>query len=783
MRWIVRILLGLVGLVAALVIVLAVVMHLSLPTLDGEAGLSGLAGEARIVRDRQGLVTIHAGSMDDAYRALGYAHAQDRMWQMEMTRRIGAGRLAELLGGLGLGFDRYMRTLGLYGLAEQQVDLLSPEARAAVEAYVEGVNAWLETRDVLLPPEYQLLFADPEPWTLADSLVWGRLMAFQLSTNMWSERRRARLAEVLSPQQLDDILPANDPDAPVTLPSGVQAALQRMPDAPEFLRSLGASNAWVLDGGRTESGRPILANDPHLGFSAPNLWYFARIVTPELTLVGVTVPGVPFHLLGHNGRIAWGLTTTYADTQDLFIEEVGPDGRTYRTPDGWAAFETRTETLGVRFGDPVEMTVRRTRHGPVVSDLFDVAERPEEGAVVALAFPGLEAEDTSPEALYRMNHATDWRSFLDAMRHYHAPVQNVHYADVDGNIGLLVPGRIPVRKAGDGLMPVDGASGDFDWVGYIPFEELPRVFNPASGRIESTNNRLVDDRFPHLIAAHWPPGWRARRLKSLLDASPVSTPEDSAAWQLDTVSTAAAALAPVLTRNTAETEMTRTALALLRAWDHDMAADRPEPLIYSAWVDLLARRIAADETGDAYPARWDHRERFLLRVFGESAAWCNDVDTPASETCPEMATAALEDAVAALSRGFGDDPADWRWADAHRATFENRFLGRIPLLKHLANLTIATPGGDHTLSRGQSAPGDDGMFRHVHGAGFRAVYDLADLDRSLFSLAGGQSAHFLSPHYGDLLIDWRDGRYFRKPGRARDIDEPGDRVLTLKPAD
>ena len=759
-----------IGFVIALLAVLIAIsgffgiqFYRGIPDWSGSASLQGLAAPVSVARNENGVPTIKADSEADAYRALGYIHAQDRLWQMEMTRRIGAGRLSEVIGGSGLGFDRYIRTLGLYPLSEAQVGVLSDEARAILDAYVAGVNAYLTERPEPLPPEFQLLFHEPEPWTAADSLVWGRLMAFQLSTNQRGERLRARLASVLTPEQLADFMP-DAPSYPVTLPGPLQAAALAVPDVPDILQSHGASNAWVLSGEKTVHGKPILANDPHLAFNAPNLWYPARIETPTLTLTGVTVPGVPFHILGHNGRIAWGMTTTYADTQDLFVETLSDDGRQYKTPEGWKNITVIPETIGVRFGDDETLTVRMSHHGPLISDLSD--EPLPADTATALAFTGLRGDDTTPEALFRLNRAQDRQSFLDALRLYIAPVQNIHFADEYGEIGLVAAGAIPIRANGNGLLPVDGASGKFDWIGMLGFGDLPQSFNPSKGVLISANNRLVDETYPHLITAHWPPGFRSRRLEEMISLVPSSAPAQSIRWQLDIVSTAAASLTPFLIRLNPETPLAEAALATVRGWDYSMNRDLPAPLVYAAWLDRLIPLLARDELGDAMPTFWRERERFVHTVLETRPVWCDDINTEPVEDCDTVSLKALDQAVAWLAEDYGDDPTQWKWGDAHRARFDHRFLGRLPLLGSLANLSIATDGGDHTVNRGQTGADGENPFRHMHGAGYRAVYNLADLDDSRFSVAGGQSGHFLSPHYGDMLTDWRDGRYFTLPGTA-----------------
>lgn len=776
-----RKLLWIAGVPAVLILLIVAVgawrFSAALPATDGEAALPGLAAAVTVNRDGPGIVTIRAENEEDAYRALGYVHAQDRFWQMEMTRRLGQGRLAELVGPGVIDIDRYTRTFGFYRLAEAQIPYLESGTRAALTAYADGVNAWMAESGQAMPAEVQLLFYDPEPWTVADSLVWIRMMAFQLSTNMRGEQFRARLADHLDAAQIADFLPGARSGDPITLPPGSQALLEAMPPLPAPLRSESASNAWALDGSRTGTGRPILANDPHLGLTAPNLWYFVTIETPTLTLSGVTAPGTPFHILGHNGTVAWGMTTTYADTQDLFVETPTGDGNSYETPSGQRPFETRTERISVRFGETETLTVRATRHGPVISDLWSGGQ----GPVMALAFPGFTERDTTPDALYHLNRARSPDEVKEAMRLHIAPVQSLHYADINGNIGVIAPGRIPIRRVGNGLIPVDGASGSYDWTGFIPFEDLPQWDNPADGVIRNANNQLVGPDFPFLISAEWPPAFRARRLEALLEGQRLTGVEDSIKWQMDVVSEAARALLPLMLEVPTETADMDRAVTLLRGWDGTMALDRPEPLLYSTWMMQLASAVSRDELGEAATTAWEEREVFLIRVLTERPAWCDDIRTELEESCAEMLSTTLQDSLRALADTYGSDMAEWRWGDAHIAHLEHRVLDRIPLLGRLASLTIPTPGGDHTLNRGQSSTEPGLVWRHIHGPGYRAVYDLSNLGNSRFSLAGGQSGHLMSPNYGNLMEDWRDGRYFRSDGRRDDIPEAPAEVLTLTP--
>ncbi|MEQ8818105.1 MAG: penicillin acylase family protein [Thalassobaculum sp.] len=772
-------------------------LRTSVPTVAGTVeGLAGLAKPASVTRDSRGVLYITAESPEDASFALGFAHAQDRLWQMEMTRRIGSGRLAEVVGEAGLPVDRMLRTLGLYRLAEANLDRLSPAARAHVEAYAAGVNGYLDTRSGALPPEFVLLGHSPERWRPADSLVWGRLMSLQLAGNWFGEILRARMLKAGLTRADLDTLWAERPQPPragadassPAVGSGTALSLldagrlDRIAAAlPDVLAPRLASNVWILDGSRTPTGKPVLAGDPHLGFTDPGLWSLARIETPGYRRVGAFVPGVPFLLLGHNGRVAWSMTTTTSDTQDLFVEKLDPaDPGRYLTPDGSAAFATRTETL--RAGDrTLELTVRATRHGPVVSDVMEsAADAAAAGTVLALASPVLMADDDTAEALFRMGEATDADSFVAALRGFHAPQQNVAFADVDGRLGIVSAGRVPVR-VGDGFLPSQGWTGTQDWRGWLPFEALPKLRDPASGAIVNANNRVWPSEQDRFFGREPDAPYRADRIaERLADAD--GSVEAMAALQRDTRSGYARDLVPVLlplVAGRAPDKATRAALTLLRLWDGDMAAGRPEPVIFAAWTAALHERLLADDLGGLLRGYQRIRAATLLRILLHEPGWCDDRRTATIENCADIVAGSLSEAMAAMTRRFGEDVAKWRWGDAHQAVFEHRIWSRLPVIGGFLQRRAVTGGGDYTVSRGSWTWGDGErpVFPHNHGASYRAVYDLADLERSRFAAALGASGNLFSPYFGSWQGDWTAGRSFAIP-----VDPDDDTArLSLRP--
>ena len=709
-----------------------------------------------IVRDANAIPHIYAQSARDGAFAMGYVHAQDRLWQLEMQRRIGQARLAEVVGEPAIEPDKFLRTLGIYRVAERNFELLSEEARAVYEAYAQGVNAYLEARSELLPLEFQLLGHEPEPWRPADSLVWLKIMAWDLGDNFSDELLRARLADKLDRAQLQDLW-AQHPDDPPMGPhadaavfdgvgidyAALDATARRAMPA---LRASGlGSNAWVLSGEHTESGKPLLANDPHLRLEVPSVWYLAHISTPDFEVVGATLPGLPFPLLGQSRNLAWGFTNTGPDVQDLFIERIDPDDPTrYLAPEGSLPFEVRTETIEVSGGDPIALEVRETRHGPVVSDLLEeTGEFLEAGHVLAFSWTALADDDLSAQALVGATGAQGWEGFVEAMRDLAVPQQTIVFADVDGTIGYVAPGRVPIRASGQGHMPAPGWTGEHDWVDRVPFDALPGGYNPASGRIVTANNRMVAHDYPYYLTDDWTAPYRAQRIEALLDARPKHDVASFSAIQQDLVSLAAARLVPVLLELAEPANDTgRTALAMLGGWDHGMGRDSTEALIYMAWARELMHVLFADELGDVFEDYWKIRTEPIHRALSARTQWCDDVTTAEQETCAQAVSRALKTSLEYLAVTYGHDMDDWRWGEAHAVYMKSRILGEFPAIGSWFEIEMPSGGEKETIKAGGFDVADEERpFAQNHGAGYRAVYDLGDPSRSVFVISTGQSGN------------------------------------------
>lgn len=792
-RWLVRPLL-----IASLPIALILAgiwywLSTSLPTTTGTIALEGLKNTVEIIRDKNGVPHIFAKSDADAVFALGYVHAQDRLGEMEQLRHAGSGRLAEIAGEAAVPFDRFIRTLGLERLAEAALAELDPSLRAELDAYTAGVNAYIQHHSGAWPPEFIFWGLTPERWRSVDSMLWGELMAIQLSGNWRSEMLRARLLKKLSPAQVNELWPSIPGDASsraTELPLYRGLPLKRLATLFAMLDEHGASNAWAVDGGHSETGKPILANDPHLGLSLPILWYLVSIETPTLHLAGATVPGVPLVILGHNDRIAWGMTTTGGDVEDLFVEKLDPDDPSrYLTPGGSLPFRTRIETISVRGKPPVTFTVRETRHGPVISDAVEaLGKAVERGTVIALSATWIDPNNHIAQAVYGINRARDWNSFVAALKDFNAPEQTLAYADVDGHVGYYAAGWLPIRKKGDGRLSVPGWTGEYDWTGVVPFEELPHMLDPPSGHFVNANDKVTPPDYPYLVTAdgyEWP--YRARRIETLLGTRPKASVDMFAGMQADIISLAARDLLPRMTDIEPTTQEARAMLDRLKRWDGAMDRRRPEPLVFAAWLRELDRGLFADKLGDDLQAFWGERTGFIEglteTILTKHPAWCAKAgEQPKTGDCRARLAEAFERALAWLAERYGRDPERWRWGDAHRAQFVDRTLDRIPVIGRLVNLRLPADGGNDTINRGAFAVANErAPFADVHGAGYRAIYDLADIWHSRFMIATGQSGNPFSRHFTDFARRWRDVEYLTITGNRDELAKNGGEVLRLVP--
>jgi penicillin G amidase len=764
----------------------AYLFYRAMPAYWGAEKLPGLSAEVRVWRDGYGVPHVFAASMDDAARALGYLHASERLFQMEILRRVGQGRMGEIRGADLVPVDKFIRTVGFYRQAETSFSALSPWAQKRLEAYAEGVNAFLVSH--ALPPEFLLAGDNPEPWKPADTLVIGKIEAYQLSQNFKLKLLRARLFAKFGEERANWLFPGARPGDPITTLPAIGETHASSESIDEELGALtgigkGASNEWVIAGSRTQTGKPILANDPHLELSAPILWYLARIVTPEGSVKGATLPGAPVFVLGQNDSIAWGLTTADSNVQDLFIEAVDPrDPSKYLSPDGPKPFDIREETIHVKGSADLQLTIRATRHGPILSDVnADLADFAGPGKAVAFAFTGLDDHDTTAEAFMRVNSARDWGEFLDALRLYQTPTQNFVYADVGGDIGFLNPGLVPTRKSGDGLAPVDGASGAFDWTGTIRFDQWPQLHNPQSGFAFNANNADFPNDHEPSFGQDWEENFRARRIQQFFDVIDKHSLDSSATMQADHLSLDVKELQPFIAMIAPSDERARKAQAMLLSWSAVMDKDRAEPLIYTAFLRSLHKILIEDKTGLPMKEKGPFAATTLITLMRDHPSWCDSLAAPDPD-CRKSLGRALDDGLALLVGRDGADMSQWRWGAEHKALLQHQVYSHVPLFDRLSDLSLSSSGGFYTLDRGGGfEPSSDMPFARTHGGGFRGLYDLANPDKSRFMIATGESGHIFSRHYGDLAPLWNDVKSIPLTGSEDQLKKAGAQELTLEP--
>jgi len=783
----------------------------TLPTLDGELRVSGLSAPVQVRRDTSDVTHVLASRSTDAWMALGYVHAQERGWQLAFNRAVMRGALAEFLGPSALPTDKLMRTLGIRQAAVRQLGLLPPEPRAAVEAYSAGINAFFAQTDQARTPEFLMLGVNPREaaanggwWDAADSVGWSIMLALDLGGNWGNEFARLSALQVLDTDALWELFPPYPGEARAATADlgrlyrelGVfrpaagqkQSAAPAAPGGPvDDLRSRIAqdlrawtdtfghaegkgSNNWVLAGSRTVSGKPLLGNDPHLGLSAPAIWYFARLQAPAvgglkgLDVIGATLPGTPFVVLGRTANAAWGFTNTGPDVQDLYLEQINPaNPGEYRVPstDGqpaWAPFTVRPEVIKVKGQPDVTHLVRRTRHGPVLSDA-----QPQHGEVIdtsryvlSLRWTALEADDGNVLATVEANQAQSVDELLKAFADFQAPMQSVVMADRSGRIAYKAAGQVPLRAPDNdirGVAPSPGWEARYDWTGWLPYADTPADDGGTRGWVATANQRVHGPDYPHFLTQDWAPPYRMERIAQLLEATPRHDLASLQRIQGDLFAAATLRLLPFLQQAKSEHPLAAAAQQALQGFDGVMRADAAAPLIYSAWVDVFTRQVVGARLGEARFNTLYGKRLFRNAVEGiletDNKAWCG----PAG--CAAASGAALTRALDALQAVHGSDVSRWRWGDAHPAISVHRPMSNLKPLARWFEVRVPTGGDPFTVNVGQyHLDKADAPYANRHAASLRALYDLADLDRSVFIYQTGQSGNVFSGRYRDMSATW-----------------------------
>ncbi|QXT38335.1 penicillin acylase family protein [Gymnodinialimonas ceratoperidinii] len=798
LRWLTR----LVGVGIAVVVLIGSVFYWmagrSIPDYDADWTVPGLNGQVEIVRNTAAVPHIFALTDHDAYFGLGFSHAQDRLWQMLLLRRQGQGRLSEIFGRRTLEVDDLMRRLDLDGYASRSLPAYSDESRAILQAYADGVNAWLRLvgTEALGRGAPELFLFEPEiaPWRPNDSVLISLLMALQMTTQHESEILRARASLALpDPARITDLMP----DAPgngaaelgdfaslLDLPRRMFAEVEgagapRDPLHPnaQGLNRGGASNVWAATPARSAAGGALMATDPHVPLTAPSQWYLARLELATGAVIGATIPGMPNIINGRSERLSWGLTAAYMDDVDLYIEEVNPQNPTqYRTPDGWADFETRREIIEIADEAPITITLRETVNGPVIPGRhWNAGSVTPAGHVMSMRWTALTDENTTIQAGLRLMRARSIEEALESGEDHVAPAANLMLAAEDGRIAMQVVGHMPWRlneHETQARMPSRGWVEGNLWQGTTQYFANPTFEDPESGVLGNTNNKMVERAFPLHVSFNWGDTQRIQRLGRLMEAREVHTRDSFIGAQLDTVSPAARNLLPLVARDLwftgqpaaiGTTERLRQrALELLADWNGEMNEHLPEPLIFAAWMRALQHRLIRDDIGPLAEEFWQVEPVFLERVFrniGGASEWCDVRPSNAVETCNEIAELALDEALQELSESYGSDIESWRWGAAHEAVHEHPVLGETRFFSWIVNIRQATSGGDFTLNRAATPGRGPEPYINTHGAGYRGVYDFADPDSSVFIISTGQSGHPFSRHYDDMGELWRRGEY------------------------
>lgn len=813
--WLVRITLSVAAFSVLILFFVYFFLSQSLPNYNKTVQFSHLIAKTEVVRDTANVPHIFATNDHDTLFALGYVHAQDRLWQMTMLRRTAQGRLSELFGKETLSIDKVVRRLGIYGAAHNSVSALRPSTQLKLNAYAQGVNARLkEINSGALgrgAPEFFIFSNAIARWSPADSLAIIKLMGLQMSSHLESEVLRARLSLILDNDRLKDILPdVPGPGQAVlndfaslfpTLPR-LQASVNMPQQAFSPFKPIalsGASNAWAALPGRSASRGTLLANDPHLSLTAPSIWYLARLELETGGVIGGTIPGVPVVLVGRSAHLGWGLTTANIDDTDVYIEKVNPENpNEYLSLNEFVPFIKKQSIIKIKDSTSITIDLLWTENGPVLpSNHYNLGAITPEGYVTSVAWTLLSAHDTSIEAAFDVMASHSVQSAMKASRAYVAPGQNLILADKN-QIAMRTIGALPKRDPRNqsrGRMPTAGWLSVNRWQGMFDQSVNPVFLNPTGGVLGNTNNKYIDRPFPEHISYDWSDTQRVQRWVRLMQNREAHTRDSFIEAQLDSISPTARTILPLIgaelwfqskgTPFNRLLEQRKVALNLLANWNGEMNEHLPEPLIYSAWIRALQVRLVQDELGPLSKEFSQVKPLFIERVYRNidgAGQWCDVVQSEPIETCAAMAQLALDDALTELLNTYSNDINGLRWGEAHQATHDHPVLGKIPVLKWFVNIRHSTSGGDNTLQRGKTIGTGPNPYLNVHAGAYRGVYDFADPNSSVFIISTGQSGHPLSRHYDNLAELWRRGEYV-----PMSLDESLARagatgVTTLSPA-
>jgi penicillin amidase len=771
--------------VLALLAIVLFYLYSAQSSPSGKRTIKGLGDSVAISFDEAGIPHIKANSQTDALFALGYIHATERSWQLEMNRRIASGRLSEILGQDTVSIDRFIRTLGIKRAAEKQFDKYPVATKRLLQAYADGINAGNDSLGWALPVEYFLTGSKPGHWSPSDSVAWMLMMAYDLGGNWQKELQRLELSQYLSTKQVWEVIQPYTEGEPVSnldfaklyheldvfntnpeskkLPS-TELSVNDLPGGKDGI----GSNNWVFSGKLTDTGKPLLANDPHLGLTAPAVWYFAHLDAPGLNVIGGTLPGIPAVVLGRTEKFAWSFTNTNPDVQDTYLEQLDPSNPSlYRGPNGMLPFTVRQEIIDIKGAAPLTFIVKETRHGPVISDSYARIQRAIDTNRYALSlrWTALDVENQSVVSLIEMNRAKDLDSFKAALHKNYAPMQNVVMADTDGNIAYQAAGVAPKRTLHQGLYgiaPAPGWDKQYDWNGYLPFDQLPASNNPEQGWIATANQQIIASNNPNPLTADWDVPTRYDRIVQLIKARNTYDTQYIKTMQGDTLSLGATPLLALFKASQPKHPLGAKALELIQNFDGNMSIDSPSALIFNAWADQLTRNVFSRLSYlffENYGAR-NFRYPLISVLQNPNSPWCDIPKTPTTETCAESSNIAFDNALEYLSKQYGSDLKSWSWGKAHIAISEHRPLSKIPVLGTLFNITTPFPGDSFSINVGRlELENSSNPFETLQAPSLRTIYDLSDLDKSLFIYQAGQSGWVQSPWYRNMSSLWAKNEY------------------------
>jgi len=770
--------------------VLYYLLRRSVPRTRGRLRLKGLHSQVEIIRDRWGVPHIYASNRPDLMFAFGFIQAQDRFWQMELHRLLGMGSLAEVLGEAALEIDRLSRHVGFRRAAQRDWEQAKEVEREVLEAFSAGINSYLASSS--LPIEFKILRYRPKLWQPVESLAFAKFLAWTLNGNWDYEVLRSWTVERFGPELAAELEPNYPPGQPLIVPAGAEAHGANPPLEEEFAKvqdlilatGRAMSNCWAVSGAKSVTGKPILANDPHLPLQMPSLWYEAHLDSPELKVAGACLPGFPSILIGHNQDIAWGLTAALADGDDLFVERVDPDDpHRYEFQGQWLEADVVQEEIKVRGRKgPAREEIVITRHGPIISPCIRGETRP-------LALKTTILEPAHPiEIVLMLMSATNWGEFREALRGWPAPPQSFSYADVKGNIGYQLAGLIPMRARGYGMVPSPGWTDEYEWTGFIPFDELPSSSNPETQWSASANNKIVDDDYPYFLTFNYANGYRQQRIVQLLGSKEKFSLDDFKAMQADLYSIPGRELARYIISLPAGEEWVRRAQTFVKAWDYLLSPNSVAACIVEVFFSHLVRKALQEKLGswsEFYLGRGIHRLRDEGHFFGDSASWILDKITSrpqwfAEKSWQEAMAEALASAMAELRTLLGDDVSRWQWGRLHSQRFHH-VLGRGPALARLFNRGPVPVGGDaNTLWQAAYYP------RHQYqcdsyNASYRQIIDLSDFNKSLAVIPSGQSGQPSARHYADQISLWQRGEYHPMPWDRADVEAVAEARFILEP--